>query len=132
MKVIVDTSIWSLVFRRKQPDLKVNQSLSELIQDQRLIMIGPIKQEVLSGYSDIKKFNLLKDKLSFFPNELITDADYEKAANFHNLCRSKGIQGSHIDFLICSVAHRLNALIYTTDKDFIHYQKVLPIQLFEE
>ena len=84
MKVIVDTSIWSLAFRRKQPDQKINQSLSELIQDQRLIMIGPIKQEVLSGYSDIKKFNLLKEKLSFFPNELIIDEDYEKAANFHN------------------------------------------------
>ncbi|MDD7986624.1 PIN domain-containing protein [Lentisphaera marina] len=132
MKVIVDTSIWSLAFRRKQPDQKINQSLSELIQDQRLIMIGPIKQEVLSGYSDIKKFNLLKEKLSFFPNELIIDEDYEKAANFHNLCRAKGIQGSHIDYLICSVSYRLNAMIYTTDKDFIHYQKVLPIQLFEE
>ena len=57
MKVIVDTSIWSLAFRRKQPDPKINQSLSELIQDQRIIMIGPIKQEVLSAYSDFKKSN---------------------------------------------------------------------------
>ena len=78
---------------------------------------------------NIKKFNLLKDKLSFFPNEVILDSDYEKAASFYNLCRTKGIQGSHVDYLICAVAYRLDAQIYTVDKDFMHYQGILPIQL---
>ena len=42
----------------------------------------------------------------------------------------KGVQGSHIDFLICAVAVRLSVEIYTTDKDFLNYQKHLPIQLY--
>ena len=44
---------------------------------------------------------------------------------------SKGIQGSHIDFLICSVAQNYNLSIYTADKDFISYASVLPILLYK-
>lgn len=132
MKVIVDTVIWSLALSRQKVDELVNSNLSSLIQDQRVIIFGPIKQEVLSGYSDLNKFNLLSEKLSYFPNETIIDSDYEKAAHFHNLCRSKGIQGSHIDFLICALASRLDAMIYTRDKDFHYYQKILPIKIYKE
>jgi hypothetical protein len=28
-------------------------------------MIGPIRQEILSGYGDLKKFKKLREKLSF-------------------------------------------------------------------
>ena len=49
MKVLVDTSIWSLSLRR---DSKQNQEykaeLSELIKEVRVQIIGPIRQEILS------------------------------------------------------------------------------------
>jgi hypothetical protein len=57
--------------------------------------------------------------------------DFELAAEFSNTARSKGIQGSNTDFLICSVAHRHNLSIFTIDKDFILYSKILPISLYE-
>ncbi|WDE98145.1 PIN domain-containing protein [Lentisphaera profundi] len=130
MKVIVDTVIWSLALRRSTPEDNVINDFTSLIEDQRIIMLGPIKQEVLSGYSDPHKFKKLKEKLSYFPNSPILDIDYEQAAEFHNICRRKGIQGSHVDFLLCACACRLNAMIYTRDKDFDHYSKHIPIQLF--
>ena len=40
-----------------------------------------------------------------------------------------GIQGSHIEFLICAVANRMESPIFTNDKEFVHYQKVIPIRL---
>ena len=46
---------------------------------------------------------------------------FVKAAEFSNTCRSQGIQGSTIDYLVCSVAHLENLIIYTTDKDFRNY-----------
>ena len=50
-----------------------------------------IRQQLLSGISDDRKFKLLKNKLSFFPDkEIITD-DYVLAAECSNLCRKKGI-----------------------------------------
>lgn len=59
------------------------------------------------------------------------DADYEEGALFHNRCRSKGIQGSNTDFLICAVASRLSMSILTTDRDFDAYANFLPIALHE-
>jgi predicted nucleic acid-binding protein len=56
---------------------------------------------------------------------------FEKAAEFCNVCRSKGIQGSTIDFLICSVAHSENMTIFTIDNDFENYAKYLPIKLMK-
>ncbi len=131
--VLVDTCIWFLALRGKLPrDIAVSKALAELVHVEKAKIIGPIRQEVLSGYSDAKQFNQLQDKLKYFPNEPIIDDDYVSAARFSNLCRQKGIQGSHIDFLICAVAVRLKMSIYTCDKDFGFYSQLLPITLYSE
>lgn len=130
--VLVDTCIWSIALRGKTPKEKsVADTLARLIDENRAKMIGPIRQEVLSGYSDKTSYEKLRSKLVYFPNEDILDTDYEAAAEYSNICRAKGVQGSHIDFLICAVAVRLNMQIYTTDKDFKHYAKYLPVGIFE-
>jgi predicted nucleic acid-binding protein len=127
---LVDTCVWSLALRGKSSrDISVSNKLTALIHAEKVKIIGPIRQEVLSGYSDFNQYKKLKDKLQYFPNVPIVDNDYIVAAEFSNLCRQKGIQGSHIDFVICSVAHRLNLSIFTTDKDFTNYAKLLPIVL---
>ena len=128
--VLVDTCMQSLALRGKSPrDISVSEELTKLIYAEKAKIIGPIRQEVLSGYSDIKQYNKLKDKLMYFPNELIIDEDYLSAARFSNLCRQKGIQGSHIDFLICAVANRLEMNIFTYDKDFEFYSQLIPVTL---
>ena len=129
--VLIDTCIWSLALRGKSPrDISVSEELTKLIYSEKAKIIGPIRQEVLSGYSDIKQYNKLKDKLMYFPNVLIIDEDYLSAARFSNLCRQKGIQGSHIDFLICAVANRLKMSIFTYDKDFEFYSQLILITLY--
>jgi len=104
VKVLVDTPIWSYALRtsNKEYQKEIDQ-LTSLIKDQKALIIGPIRQEILSGYSDLRKFKKLKEKLSFFENTPIQDVDYESAAELCNQCRKKGVQGSHIDFLICAV-----------------------------
>jgi len=131
LKVLVDTCIWSHAFRSKKPEFEAQVKILEtLITSQRVLIIGAIRQEILSGYSDLNKFELLKTKLSYFENTPILDEDYIIAAKFYNECRQKGIQGSHIDLLICAVAVRLNVQILTSDKDFGFYQQRLPIKLY--
>ena len=132
MKVLVDKPIWYFALRTRnqkfQPEIN---ELTALIKDQRALIIGPIRQEILSGYSDLKKFNDLKEKLYYFENTPVLDSDYESAAELCNKCRKNGIQGSQIDFLICAVAMRLDVPIFTTDKDFTHYGKIVSIKLYE-
>ena len=131
MKVLVDTCIWSHALRSKKPEFEAQvKSLETLIADQCMLIIGAIRQEVLSGYSDLNKFETLKTRLSYFENTPILDEDYITAARFYNECRQKGVQGSHIDLLICAVAVRLNIPILTSDKDFGFYQQHLPIKLY--
>jgi predicted nucleic acid-binding protein len=131
MKVLVDTPIWSYALRSKNTkyQAEVNE-LVLLIRDHRALIIGPIRQEILSGYSDLQKFKKLKEKLSYFENTPIEDVDYEFAAELSNSCRKKGIQGAHTDFLICAVADRLDVPIFTSDKDFIQYQKITSNKLY--
>jgi len=131
LKVLVDTCIWSHALRSKKSEFETQvKSLEGLIADQRVLVIGAIRQEVLSGYSDMNKFEALKVKLSHFDNTPILDEDYIIAAKFYNQCRQKGVQGSHIDLLICAVAVRLKVPIFTSDKDFGFYQQHLPIKLY--
>lgn len=131
--VLVDTCIWSLALRGAQAkQIQVAQQLAKLIDENRARIIGSIRQEVLSGYSDIARYEKLRIRLQAFPNEPVTDSDYEAAASYSNFCRTKGIQGSHIDFLICAVSARLKLNIYTQDKDFTNYSRHLPITLFDQ
>ncbi|MBT3785979.1 PIN domain-containing protein [bacterium] len=130
MNVLVDTPVWSYALRSKAKGFEpFIEALQSLIEEYRVLMIGPIRQELLSGFSDANKFQVLKEKLSAFPNTEILNEDYVTAAQFFNQCRKNGIQGSHIDFLICAVAKRLQVQILTTDQDFLNYQNHLPIEL---
>ncbi len=132
MKVIVDTCIWSLALRRTQNESEsLVKELIELITELRVQIIGPIRQEILSGVKEKKQFSRLKKCLSAFPDLELQSPDFELAAEFFNTARSKGIQGSNTDFLICSVAHRLNLSIFTIDKDFSLYSQIFPISLYE-
>jgi len=133
MSVLIDTSIWSLVLRRinRPVNAWAASEVSELVDDGRVVMIGPIRQELLSGIADRAQFDELREHLEAFPDLEITSDDYEEAARCFNRCREKGIQGSHTDFLICAVALRHELSIFTTDDDFKHYAKVLPIVLHE-
>jgi len=129
MKILADTSVWSLALRRKKQN-DVANALSELILASLIVMIGPIRQELLSGISDNDIFLRLKAALEPFDDLPTVTADYETAAQYYNICRSNGVQGSHIDFLICAVAVNNNLLIYTTDQDFLLFSGYLPIRLY--
>jgi predicted nucleic acid-binding protein len=130
MKVIVDTSVWSSALRRgDQSHLSCVDELHRLIQDHHVQMLGPIRQEILSGIRSETQFNNLKKHLESFTDLSICTEDYVEAARYFNLCRSKGIQGSNTDFLICSVSVRKELPIYTTDKDFKLFAKHIPIRL---
>ncbi len=131
MKVLVDTSVWSLALRRgASSDSAFARELSELIEEVRVQIIGPIRQEILSGIKSPKQFEKLKRYLSEFPDLPLETADFERAADFFNINRENGIQGSNTDFLICSVAYHRDMEIFTADKDFVRFQEHIPIKLY--
>jgi len=131
MKVLVDTSVWSLALRRraKVQDPLVAE-LHLLIDEGRVAIIGPIRQEILSGIQQADAFHRLREQLRGFEDERLDAPDFERAAEHFNTCRGQGVQGSNTDFLICAIAERRNFPILTTDDDFDRFARVLPITLY--
>ena len=132
MNVIVDASIWSLAYRRRKVLASLHATvLAELIQEDRVVMLGMVRQEVLSGIHEELQFHQVRKTLRALPDLEVNTDDHESAARFFNTCRAKGIQGSHTDFLICAVAARRDLSIFTTDRDFNRFVSVLPIRLHQ-
>ena len=132
MKVIVDTSVWSLALRRSTTIASAETiELKKLIQNQSVVMLGCIRQELLLGIRELAWYEHLRERLSAFPNQILNENCYELAAKMFNDCRAKGVQGSNTDFLICAAAQLNQLAIYTTDQDFKHYQKILGISLYQ-
>ncbi len=135
MSVLVDTPIWSLALRRKRHDLNSVERIqvgkwTELIESRRARIIGPIRQELLSGIRDQTQFFKISTELRAFPDAALTEDDYEEAARMHNICRAAGIAGSPTDLLLCAIASRRRWHVFTTDRDFDHYSRVLDFKLF--
>lgn len=82
MKVIVDTSVWSLALRRHteftDPYVEL---LKQLIADGKVVLLGAIRQEVLSGIRYPKQYDKLKNHLRAFSNLKLVVEDYEVAAH---------------------------------------------------
>jgi predicted nucleic acid-binding protein len=136
MLVLVDTPVWSLALRRTSTDLspgeqRLTAALQELIRDGRAQLLGPVRQELLSGIRREPSFRKLRDQLHAFDEPRIEVADYEEAAHINNQCRSRGIAGSAIDFLICAAASRRDWQVFTTDQDFTRYASVIPLKLYQ-
>lgn len=128
MKIIVDTSVWSLALRRpapaKQPKV---QKLEELIQiGEGITLLGIIVTELLQGMRDKGRFQELEGALEPFPLIEPSRDDYLFAADLANRCLAKGVQASTIDFLIAATAIQHEASLMTTDQDFDHMALVAP------
>lgn len=130
MKVIVDTCVWSRFLRRNRDvsDL-VAAELVRLVRADAVQMLGPIRQELLSGAHTASRFEQLRDYLRFYPNLPLSEEDDERAADYYNTLRVQGIQGTGTDLLICAVAVRHDFKVFTTDADFQSYSQYIPVKL---
>ncbi len=93
-------------------------------------MVGPIRQEILSGVKTDAQFKRLEEVLQSFPDIPIFPEDYVEAARFYNRCRARGVKGSGTDLLLCAIAVRECISIFTVDQDFGRYAAILPVTLY--
>lgn len=132
MNVLIDSSVWSLAYRRANPRPdRWTDELAKLIHSRRAFMIGPIRQELLSGIRDLEQFEFVRQRLRNFQDIALQKTDYEGGAEFYNRCRARGVQGSLVDFLICAVSVRRSMSIFTIDQDFEAFENLLPIKLHQ-
>ena len=93
MNVLIDTCVWTLALRRRRSGLTADEratllEVTELIRDDRAVMIGPVRQELLSGIRLEADFDRLRLRLNDFEDVVLDTEDFEEAAHCHNLCRA--------------------------------------------
>lgn len=131
MKVIVDTCVWSLSLRRRDKsrmnahELQMVARLSDTIKDGLATIIGPVRQEILSGIRDQAQFSRTEALLDPFLDEEINTTDYVGAARLFNACRSRGVACGATDILICAVAGQRQWDILTFDQGLIRCMELL-------
>ena len=72
MQVLVDTCIWSLALRLQTRHLNASEALlreelGNIVEEGRAQLIGPIRQELLSGIREAAQFERLREHLRGFP-----------------------------------------------------------------
>ena len=135
MTVLVDTSIWSLMLRRGRRHLSSQEEaqvsvLEDLVRAGQARLLGAVRQELLTGIKHRQQFERLRRELRNFFDVELDNEDYETAAEISNQSQDRGIVGSSIDMLLCSVAMRRGWAIYTSDRDFERYARHLDITLY--
>lgn len=121
MRTLVDASVLSLSLRRSK-DAVLNHDqqtlvslLTEMIEDGRFALIGPIRQEVLYGIREAGHFEKLRTTLAAFPDEPLSQHHFEEAARLFSLCRSRGVSCGSIDMMICAMAVEKRWAILTAE-----------------
>ncbi|MBP8080987.1 MAG: PIN domain-containing protein [Arenimonas sp.] len=125
MSMLVDTSVWSLAFRRDAPpDLgEIGALRLALERGDSIVCTGLVLQEVLQGYSGAKARERLLDKFGALPMINPDRVDHVEAAELRNHCRRHGVQLGTIDALIAQLCIRYGLTLLSTDGDFKHAAK---------
>lgn len=64
MSVIVGTCVWSQALRGDPRNQVISAALAKLIQQGQVLMLGPIRQEILSAYKDPQRFATVEKHLA--------------------------------------------------------------------
>lgn len=119
MNVFVDTSVWSLAFRRDTPsDLPEVHELRRSLNAGVVCCTGLVLQELLQGFSKPKAHKQIIEHFAALPLLVTGRDDHIHAAELRNSCRREGIQVGTIDALLAQLCVRHELTMLTTDKDF--------------
>ena len=134
--IVLDTSILSLVFRRRRdagdepPPIAVLRKW--IAEDVPLAVPGIVLQELLSGVRSQEQFRKLAGAMAGFPLLLADHTHHVRAAQISNACRRHGVACSTIDALIAAQVIESGGRLLTTDADFQRIAMHSPLKLVDQ
>lgn len=133
MSLFVDTSVWSLAFRRDVPEAtpQTKALVQALEVGQIVVTTGLVLQELLQGFSGPKARAGILERFSALPLLAPDREDHIAAADLRNQCRRAGLQLGTIDALLAQLCIRHDLPMLTADQDFTHLAKHCPLRLWQ-
>lgn len=131
MTLLVDTSVWSLAFRRDgsthEPEVLV---LSEALAGAAAVYTtGLVLQELHQGFSGPRSAQAIIQRFQALPFISPDRQDHIAAAELRNVCRRAGVQIGTIDALLSQLCGRYDLTLLSTDQDFVHAARHVPFKL---
>lgn len=129
--LFVDTSVWSLALRRDAPPGHVAVALlrTALLEGGTVLITGIVLQELLQGFHGPKDQARILERLQVLPFLNPTRGTHVRAAMLRNTCRRHGVQLGTIDALIAQLCIEHDLALLTTDQDFTHAARFIPLRL---
>jgi hypothetical protein len=119
--LLVDTSVWSLAFRRDAESAvpQIQMLRAALNGGDAIVTTGLVLQELLQGFAGPRARKELVEKFAALPLLVPDRQDHIDAAALRNLCRRAGVQMGTIDALLAQLCVRHDLTLLTTDGDFL-------------
>jgi predicted nucleic acid-binding protein len=132
MTLFVDTSVWSLAFRRDapKPSPEVNALKDALQGGEPVVTTGLVLQELLQGFSGQRDRAQIIDRFGALPILSPERQDHVDAADLRNRCRRAGIQVGTIDAILAQLCIRHDLALLTTDNDFAGIAAHAPLRIW--
>ena len=125
MSLLVDTSVWSLAFRRDAAAVapEVQALVAALTGSEVVVTTGLVLQELLQGFTGPKAATDIVARFSALALIQPDRDDHIAAAGLRNKCRRAGVQLGTVDALIAQLCIRNDLTLLTCDQDFTHAAK---------
>lgn len=132
MTLFIDTSVWSLAFRRGQPsDAPTVRALRRALDgDEAVVTTGIVLQELLQGFNGPRAREALIERFAALPLLMPDRQDHIEAAGLRNLCRRAGVQICTIDALLAQLCIRHELTMLTADNDFLLAASHCPLKVW--
>lgn len=120
MTLFVDTSVWSLAFRRDPPSaaMEVTALIKAIETGETILTTGVVLQELLQGFAGPKARDQILERFAAVPLVTPDRDDHIRAAELRNHCRRNGIQIGTIDALLAQLCIRHDLTMLASDNDF--------------
>jgi len=133
VSLLVDTSVWSLAFRRDaaSPAPEVRALREALEGGETVVTTGLILQELLQGFAGPRARKDIIDRFSALPLLAPDRQDHIDAAELRNRCRRAGVQIGTIDALLAHLCIRHQLTLLTSDNDFVQAGLHCPLRVWK-
>ncbi len=131
MRVLVDTSVWSLSLRKEGPaeHPAVEKFVAMLRADEDVFLTGSILQEILQAFRSDSSFRMVARHLEPFPLLDLERSDFIASATLHRKCAARGVTASTADCQIATAAIRHDCLLLSADRDFERIARLSHLKL---
>jgi len=132
--LLVDTSVWSLAFRRDQgtTDAAQVRALRDALEGAEIVVTtGLVLQELLQGFAGPRARADIIDRFASLPLLNPERRDHIEAAEVRNRCRRAGVQVGTIDALLAQLCIRHGLTLLTSDSDFALMASHCPLRVWK-